>query len=146
MDEGRLPSHFIPPFLLFFPLPPSPSFLPSFFLPWFLPFFFSSLSNCLSFLPAFCICFPSFLYSLHSFVLFTAVANSIVCVNEIQPFPSYTITCVVPQEDIKSLCTHVCEEYFQFFEDVNYVSTFKGLLLRMEQEKDRKQTSKIVER
>ncbi|KAK3747135.1 hypothetical protein QZH41_015123 [Actinostola sp. cb2023] len=48
-------------------------------------------------------------------------------------------------EDIKSLCTHVCEEYNEFFEDVNYVSTFKGLLLRMEQENDRKQNNKISE-
>ncbi|XP_001628838.2 serine/threonine-protein phosphatase 4 regulatory subunit 3A isoform X1 [Nematostella vectensis] len=43
-------------------------------------------------------------------------------------------------EDIKSLSSHVCEEYRQFFKDVDYVSTFKGLVLRYEQEKDRKQT------
>lgn len=48
-------------------------------------------------------------------------------------------------EDIKSLCTHVCSKYTEFFKDVTYVSTFKGLLQRDEQEKDRKQNNRILE-
>lgn len=42
-------------------------------------------------------------------------------------------------EDIKSLCSHVCAKYTSFFQDVTYVSTFKGLVQRDEQEQDRKQ-------
>ena len=44
------------------------------------------------------------------------------------------------------MCTHVCSKYTEFFKDVTYVSTFKGLLQRDEQEKDRKQNNRILER
>ena len=41
------------------------------------------------------------------------------------------------QEDIKSLCSYVCKEYGSTFKNVDYVKTFKGLFLRVEQEIDR---------
>ena len=47
---------------------------------------------------------------------------------------------------MKTLCTHVCSKYTEFFKDVTCVSTFKGLLQRDEQEKDRKQNNRILER
>ena len=53
----------------------------------------------------------------------------------------------IVQEDVKSVCMHVSEEYKSFFQDVDYVSTFKGLLLRYEQEEDRrKQNSRLLDR
>lgn len=48
-------------------------------------------------------------------------------------------------EDIKSLCSHVCSKYTPFFKEVTYVSTFKGILQRDEQELDRKQ-NRMLER
>lgn len=47
-------------------------------------------------------------------------------------------------EDIKSLCSHVCGKYKPFFKEVTYVSTFKGILQRDEQEKDRKQQNNRI--
>ena len=47
---------------------------------------------------------------------------------------------------MKTLCTHVAEEYMAFFKDVDYVSTFTGLVLRYEQEQDRLQSSKLLDR
>ncbi|XP_068683456.1 serine/threonine-protein phosphatase 4 regulatory subunit 3-like isoform X2 [Montipora capricornis] len=50
-------------------------------------------------------------------------------------------------EDIKSLCSHVCAKYTPYFKEVTYVSTFKGLVQRNEQEQDRKQpNNRILER
>lgn len=48
---------------------------------------------------------------------------------------------------MKSLCSHVCAKYMPFFKEVTYVSTFKGLLQRDEQEQDRKQqNNRILDR
>lgn len=52
--------------------------------------------------------------------------------------------CIVLQEDIKSLCSHVCAKYKAFFKEVTYVSTFKGILQRDEQEQDRKQQNNRI--
>ena len=49
------------------------------------------------------------------------------------------------QEDIRSLCTYVVEEYMDTFDKVDYVQTFKGLKLRFEQETDR-QNRKTIDR
>jgi len=55
--------------------------------------------------------------------------------------------CMLLQEDIKSLCSHVCAKYKPFFKEVTYVSTFKGILQRDEQEQDRKQqNNRILDR
>lgn len=48
------------------------------------------------------------------------------------------------QEDMKSLCSHVCAKYTPFFKEVTYVSTFKGLLQRNDQEQDRKQQNNRI--
>ena len=50
------------------------------------------------------------------------------------------------KEDVKTLCTHVAEEYTAFFKDIDYVSTFTGLMLRYEQEQDRLASSKLLDR
>ncbi|KAJ7381955.1 SMEK 2, suppressor of mek1 (Dictyostelium) [Desmophyllum pertusum] len=47
-------------------------------------------------------------------------------------------------EDMKSLCSHVCANYTPFFKEVTYVSTFKGILQRDEQEQDRKQQNNRI--
>jgi len=47
-------------------------------------------------------------------------------------------------EDTKSLIRYIVEEHIIDLKDVEYVPTFKGLLLRIEQEKDRQET-KLVE-
>lgn len=47
-------------------------------------------------------------------------------------------------EDMKSLCSHVCAKYTPFFKEVTYVSTFKGLLQRNDQEQDRKQQNNRI--
>ncbi|XP_068683455.1 serine/threonine-protein phosphatase 4 regulatory subunit 3-like isoform X1 [Montipora capricornis] len=47
-------------------------------------------------------------------------------------------------EDIKSLCSHVCAKYTPYFKEVTYVSTFKGLVQRNEQEQDRKQPNNRI--
>lgn len=49
-------------------------------------------------------------------------------------------------EDMKSLCSHVCSKYTPFFKEVTYVSTFKGILQRDEQELDRKQNRMLESR
>ena len=55
--------------------------------------------------------------------------------------------CILLQEDIKSLCSHVCAKFKAFFKEVTYVSTFKGILQRDEQEQDRKQqNNRILDR
>lgn len=48
------------------------------------------------------------------------------------------------QEDMKGLCSHVCAKYTPFFKEVTYVSTFKGLLQRNDQEQDRKQQNNRI--
>jgi hypothetical protein len=48
-----------------------------------------------------------------------------------------TINHVFCQEDIKTLCSYVCKEYTSTFKNIEYVNTFKGLFLRVEQEIDR---------
>ena len=41
------------------------------------------------------------------------------------------------QEDIKSLCSHVVENYGQILDKITYVQTFKALKLRYDQHQDR---------
>lgn len=41
------------------------------------------------------------------------------------------------QEDIKSLTTHIVENFYKALESIEYVQTFKGLKTKYEQEKDR---------
>lgn len=43
----------------------------------------------------------------------------------------------IRSEDIKTLCSYICKEYNSTFKNVEYVTTFKGLFLRVEQEMDR---------
>merc|ERR1719494_13160 len=50
----------------------------------------------------------------------------------------------IRMEDTKSLIRYIVEEHIIDLKDVEYVPTFKGLLLRIEQEKDRQET-KLVE-
>lgn len=40
-------------------------------------------------------------------------------------------------EDIKSLCSHVVENYGKILEDVEYVQTFKALKTRYDQHQDK---------
>lgn len=40
-------------------------------------------------------------------------------------------------EDIKSLCSHIVENYGKILEDVEYVQTFKGLKTRYDQHQDK---------
>lgn len=40
-------------------------------------------------------------------------------------------------EDIKSLCSHIVENYGTILEDVEYVQTFKGLKTRYDQHQDK---------
>eukprot|EP00794_Sanderia_malayensis_P020324 gene20324-22323_t len=40
-------------------------------------------------------------------------------------------------EDIKSLCKYMVEDYLRFFDNVDYVQTFKGLKIKYDQEQDR---------
>lgn len=42
------------------------------------------------------------------------------------------------QEDIKSLCSHVVENYGPTLDKISYVQTFKALKLRYDQHQDRK--------
>ncbi|KAG5829933.1 hypothetical protein ANANG_G00320330 [Anguilla anguilla] len=46
-------------------------------------------------------------------------------------------------EDMKSLTTHVVENYWKALEDVDYVQTFKGLKLRYEQQRQRQDNPKL---
>ncbi|KAJ8288673.1 hypothetical protein COCON_G00013320 [Conger conger] len=46
-------------------------------------------------------------------------------------------------EDMKSLTTHVVENYWKALEDVDYVQTFKGLKLRYEQQRERQDNPKL---
>lgn len=41
------------------------------------------------------------------------------------------------QEDIKSLCSHVVENFSKELEAIDYVQTFKALKLRYEQHQDK---------
>lgn len=41
------------------------------------------------------------------------------------------------QEDIKSLTSHIVENFYKALESIEYVQTFKGLKTKYEQEKDR---------
>lgn len=59
---------------------------------------------------------------------------------------SLKISLFLFQEDIKTLCSHVAEEYTAFFKEIDYVGTFTGLMLRYEQEQDRMQSSKFLDR
>ena len=45
--------------------------------------------------------------------------------------------CLTLQEDIKSLTSHIVENYYDSFEGVDYVQTFKTLKQRYEQQQDR---------
>lgn len=49
----------------------------------------------------------------------------------------------LPQEDIKSLTTHIVDNFYKALEHIEYVQTFKGLKLRYEQERDRLQNQKL---
>ncbi|KAJ8291189.1 hypothetical protein GJAV_G00022420 [Gymnothorax javanicus] len=46
-------------------------------------------------------------------------------------------------EDLKTLTTHVVENYWKALEDVDYVQTFKGLKLRYEQQRERQDNPKL---
>uniref|UniRef100_UPI00398E61FA serine/threonine-protein phosphatase 4 regulatory subunit 3 isoform X1 n=2 Tax=Pristiophorus japonicus TaxID=55135 RepID=UPI00398E61FA len=46
-------------------------------------------------------------------------------------------------EDIKSLTTHIVDNFYKALEHIEYVQTFKGLKLRYEQERDRLQNQKL---
>ncbi|XP_062911993.1 serine/threonine-protein phosphatase 4 regulatory subunit 3 [Mobula hypostoma] len=46
-------------------------------------------------------------------------------------------------EDVKSLTTHIIDNFYKALEDIEYVQTFKGLKLRYEQERDRLQNQKL---
>uniref|UniRef100_A0A4W3H7D1 Protein phosphatase 4 regulatory subunit 3C n=1 Tax=Callorhinchus milii TaxID=7868 RepID=A0A4W3H7D1_CALMI len=46
-------------------------------------------------------------------------------------------------EDIKSLTSHIVDNFYKALEHVEYVQTFKGLKLRYEQERDRLQNQKL---
>ncbi|XP_020384525.2 serine/threonine-protein phosphatase 4 regulatory subunit 3B [Rhincodon typus] len=46
-------------------------------------------------------------------------------------------------EDIKSLTTHIVDNFYKSLEHIEYVQTFKGLKLRYEQERDRLQNQKL---
>jgi len=41
------------------------------------------------------------------------------------------------QEDIKSLCSHVVENFGKVLDDIEYVQTFKALKLRYDQHQDK---------
>lgn len=41
------------------------------------------------------------------------------------------------QEDIKSLCSHVVENFGKVLDDIDYVQTFKALKLRYDQRQDK---------
>lgn len=43
----------------------------------------------------------------------------------------------ISQEDIKSLCSHVVENFSKELEAIDYVQTFKALKLRYEQHQDK---------
>uniref|UniRef100_A0A8C4N0N7 SMEK homolog 1, suppressor of mek1 (Dictyostelium) n=1 Tax=Eptatretus burgeri TaxID=7764 RepID=A0A8C4N0N7_EPTBU len=49
----------------------------------------------------------------------------------------------VRTEDVKSLIMHIVENFYKGFENIDYVTTFKGLKLRYEQEKERQETPKV---
>ena len=52
--------------------------------------------------------------------------------------PIFNLTRLRPfQEDIKSLCSHVVENYGQILDKITYVQTFKALKLRYDQHQDR---------
>ncbi len=44
---------------------------------------------------------------------------------------------MISQEDIKSLCTHVVENFGPTLDKITYVQTFKALKLRYDQHQDR---------
>jgi len=47
------------------------------------------------------------------------------------------ISFIMFQEDIKSLCSHVVENFSKELETIDYVQTFKALKLRYEQHQDK---------
>lgn len=49
-------------------------------------------------------------------------------------------------EDIKTLCSHVVENYTKVLDQVDYVQTFKALKLRYHQHQDKKEREKVAER
>ncbi|XP_028395972.1 serine/threonine-protein phosphatase 4 regulatory subunit 3-like isoform X2 [Dendronephthya gigantea] len=72
--------------------------------------------------------------------LFDAIVDSFKCnENRYNLLNSATVELFefIRQEDIKTLCSYVCKEYSATFTDIEYVNTFKGLFLRVEQEIDR---------
>lgn len=50
------------------------------------------------------------------------------------------------QEDIKSLITHIVENHYRHFENVDYVQTFKNLQQRYEQLQDRLRDRASIDR
>lgn len=56
----------------------------------------------------------------------------------------FNSTFVMLQEDIKTLCSHVVENYSKIFDEVDYVQTFKALKIRYHQHQDKKDREKAA--
>ena len=56
------------------------------------------------------------------------------------------LTFSIFQEDIKGLCAHIVENHMKDLESVSYVSTFKNLKLRYDQQQDKLKEKACLDR